>query len=109
MDEHILIIYLFVLFTFQLIAAVCKSAFGPKYYSVNFGLLFTTTFVYNIFLIVFTQVGFWKIGIQNLILLSYKVPILINTLHFTGMFLLAGGAGVISVIITACIPKNLKF
>ena len=50
---------------FQLIAAVCNSAFGPKYYSVNFGLLFTTTFVYNTFLIVFTQVGFWKIGIIN--------------------------------------------
>ena len=109
MDAHILIIHLFFLFTYQLIAAVCNSAFGPKYYSANFGLLFTTTFVYNTFLIVFTQVGFWKIGIQNLIFLAYKVPILINTLHFTGMFLVAGGAGFIGVIITAFIPKNIKF
>jgi hypothetical protein len=41
----------------QLAAAVCHSAFGPAYYSANFGLLFTTTFVYNSILIIFTQVS----------------------------------------------------
>jgi len=76
---------------YALCAAVCNSAFGPDFYSANFGLLFTSVFFYNSILIIFTQ-----------------VPILFNTLGYTGMFLIGGGAGAVGVLITACMPAAVK-
>ena len=37
-----------------------------------------------------------------------KVPVLFNTLDYTGMFLIAGGAGLVGAVITACMPASIK-
>jgi len=89
----LLMVILFCTFpgVFPLVAAVCNTAFGPEYYSANFGLFFTSSFVYNGILVIFTQ-----------------VPILFNTLDYTGIFFFAGGVGVLGVVVTACLPRRIK-
>jgi len=76
---------------FTIVAAAVADAFGPEHYQANFGLLFSQSVVYCATVIMLT-----------------KVPIVHAALGYNGIFLVAGGCGVLGLLIVACLPRNLS-
>ena len=75
---------------FKVVAGAVAKAFGPVYFSVNFGLMFTSTVVFYGSLVIITQ-----------------VDILYDTIGDTGFFIFAGVAAAVGTIVTLFVPKNL--
>ena len=76
---------------YAIVAAAVNEAFGPIHYKANFGLLFTQSLAYCVVMLVMT-----------------KVPIIADELGYTGMFLVAGGCGLIGIIAVCFLPRHLS-
>ena len=76
---------------YAVLAAGVNDAFGPVHYNSNFGLLFTQAVVSSLTIVMMT-----------------KVPVFQDNLGYTGMFLMAGGFGVISIVTTCFLPRQLR-
>ena len=76
---------------YSIVAAAVNEAFGPDHYKANFGLLFT-------------QAMAWSL----VVLAMAKIPVFESFLGYTGMFLVAGGFGIIGLLVVCFIPGNLS-
>ena len=76
---------------YAIVAAGVNEAFGPIHYKANFGLLFTQSLAYSGVMMVMT-----------------KVPIIADELGYTGMFLVAGGCGLIGIVAVSFLPRQLS-
>ena len=54
----------YALYSIQVVAGAIAQAFGPVYFSVNFGLMFTSALVLYGSLIIVTQVGIARYYLQ---------------------------------------------
>jgi len=75
---------------YTIVAAGVADAFGPEHYQANFGLLFSQSIVYCATVITLT-----------------KVPVIHAALGYNGMFLAAGGCGVLGLLVVAFVPQHL--
>ena len=89
----IAMILLFSLFpgVYAVMAAGVNEAFGSDYFEANFGLMFTQ-----------------GVANQLLIVMMTQIPVIYDSLGYTGMFLVTGGLGVIGVLITCFLPQQIK-
>ena len=76
---------------YAIVAAAVADAFGSLHYKANFGLLFT-------------QAMAWSL----VVLAMAKIPVFESFLGYTGMFLVAGGFGIIGLLVVCFIPRNLS-
>ena len=76
---------------YAIVAAAVNDAFGPLHYKANFGLLFTQAVAYSGTIIVMT-----------------KIPVFQAYLGYTGMFLVAGGFGIVGIAAACFLPKHLS-
>jgi len=76
---------------YAIVAAGVNDAFGPVYYQSNFGLLFTQSLA-NCFVIMTLT----------------KVSVIYSLLGYTGMFLVAGGFGLLGLIAVGLAPRHLE-
>eukprot|EP00092_Neocalanus_flemingeri_P012275 GFUD01013231.1.p1 GENE.GFUD01013231.1~~GFUD01013231.1.p1 ORF type:complete len:473 (+),score=82.72 GFUD01013231.1:152-1570(+) len=76
---------------FAIVAAGVADAFGPDHYQSNFGLLFSQSIAYCATVIILT-----------------KVPVIHAVLGYNGMFLVAGGCGVLGLVVVAQAPRQLS-
>merc|ERR1712241_1656618 len=76
---------------YSIVAAAVNEAFGPDHYKANFGLLFT-------------QAMAWSL----VVLAMAKIQVFESFLGYTGMFLVAGGFGIIGLLVVCFIPGNLS-
>ena len=76
---------------YAIVAAAVNDAFGPVHYKANFGLLFTQAIAYSAAIITMT-----------------KVPVFQAYLGYTGMFLVAGGFGVLGILAALFLPRHLS-
>ena len=79
-------------FHFKIVAAAVAQAFGPIYFAVNFGLMFTSTVVFYGVLIIITQ-----------------IDVLYDTIGDTGFFIFAGVAAAAGTIVTFTVPSDIRF
>ena len=89
----ILMVLLYMVFPgiYAIVAAGVNDAFGSRHYKANFGLLFTQSIAYSGAMIVMT-----------------KIPLFHAHLGYTGMFLVSGGFGIISIFVACFLPKHLS-
>ena len=73
-------------------AGAIARAFGPVYFSVNFGLMFTSGLIFYTILILVSQ-----------------VDIFYDTIGDTGMFLCAGALSAIATILTIFVPSDIMY
>ena len=90
----------------QVVAGAIAQAFGPVYFSVNFGLMFTSALVLYGSLIIVTQVD---IIYYNIYTIYYQVDILYDTIGDTGMFIAAGVIGAVGAVSTLFVPKDIRY
>ena len=76
---------------YAIVAAAVNDAFGPVHYKANFGLLFTQAVACSAAIITMT-----------------KVPVFHAHLGYTGMFLVAGGFGVLGILAALFLPRHLS-
>ena len=76
---------------YAIVAAAVNDAFGPVHYKANFGLLFTQAIAYSAAIITMT-----------------KVPVFQAYLGYTGMFLVAGGFGILGILAALFLPRHLS-
>ena len=108
---------------YVIIAAGVADAFGPDHYQSNFGLLFSQSIAYCATVIILTKVGKLESCIDPYILtmpieitiqtpFSYfihvQVPVIHAALGYTGMFLVAGGCGVMGLLVVAWVPTQFR-
>ena len=90
----------------QVVAGAIAQAFGPVYFSVNFGLMFTSALVLYGSLIIVTQVD---IIYYNIYTIYYQVDILYDTIGDTGMFIAAGVIGAVGAVSTLFVPADIRY
>ena len=90
----------------QVVAGAIAQAFGPVYFSVNFGLMFTSALVLYGSLIIVTQVD---IIYYNIYTIYYQVDILYDTIGDTGMFIAAGVVGAVGAVSTLFVPADIRY
>ena len=66
--------------------------FGPVYFSVNFGLMFTSGLIF-----------------YSILILVSQVDIFYDTIGDTGMFLCAGALSAIATILTIFVPSDIMY
>jgi len=76
---------------FAIVAAGVNDAFGPVHYQANFGLLWTQSLAYCFVIMSLT-----------------KISVIHSLLGYTGMFLVAGGFGVLGLIAMGLAPRHLS-
>ena len=76
---------------YAIVAAGVNEAFGPVHYKANFGLLFTQSLAYCAVILTMT-----------------KVPVFHQYLGYMGMFFVAGGFGVIGLLVACFLPRHLS-
>ena len=89
----IMMVLLYAIFPgiYAIVAAAVNDAFGPVHYKANFGLLFTQAVAYSATIIVMT-----------------KIPVFQAYLGYTGMFLVAGGFGIVGIVAACFLPRHLS-
>ena len=92
----------------QVVAGAIAQAFGPVYFSVNFGLMFTSALVLYGSLIIVTQVGSCRYYLQYLTIYG-QVDILYDTIGDTGMFIAAGVIGAVGAVSTLFVPQDIRY
>lgn len=73
-------------------AGAIARAFGPVYFSVNFGLMFTSGLIF-----------------YSILILVSQVDIFYDTIGDTGMFLCAGVLSAIATILTIFVPSDIMY
>ena len=72
-------------------AGALHKAFGPQYFSVTFGLMFTSTVIFYGLLIIITQ-----------------IDSLYESIGDTGFFIASAVVSAVGVIVTYFVPENLE-
>ena len=93
----------------QVVAGAIAQAFGPVYFSVNFGLMFTSALVLYGSLIIVTQVDIIYYNIYHIYTIYYQVDILYDTIGDTGMFIAAGVIGAVGAVSTLFVPADIRY
>ena len=78
--------------TYAVIAASVGLAFGPLYYAPNLGLIFSATLAYFSIIIIVSQ-----------------VDVLFHLLGYSGMFLMAGAAAALGLLVTVFMAADIKY
>ena len=74
----------------QVVAGAIARAFGPVYFSVNFGLMFTSGLIF-----------------YSILILVSQVDVFYDTIGDTGMFLCAGALSAIATLLTMFVPSDI--
>ena len=69
-----------------------SRAFGPVYFSINFGLMFTSGLIF-----------------YSILILVSQVDIFYDTIGDTGMFLCAGALSAIATLLTIFVPSDIMY
>ena len=93
----------------QVVAGAIAQAFGPVYFSVNFGLMFTSALVLYGSLIIVTQVGSCRYYLHTIYTIYGQVDILYDTIGETGMFIAAGVIGAVGAVSTLFVPADIRY
>ena len=88
-------------------AGAIAQAFGPVYFSVNFGLMFTSALVLYGSLIIVTQV--YRYYLHTIYTIYDQVDILYDTIGDTGMFIAAGVIGAVGAVSTLFVPADIRY
>ena len=99
----------YALCSIQVVAGAIAQAFGPVYFSVNFGLMFTSALVLYGSLIIVTQVVIIYYNIYHIYTIYYQVDILYDTIGDTGMFIAAGVIGAVGAVSTLFVPADIRY
>ena len=98
----------YALYSIQVVAGAIAQAFGPVYFSVNFGLMFTSALVLYGSLIIVTQVDIIY-NIYHIYTIYDQVDILYDTIGDTGMFIAAGVVGAVGAVSTLFVPADIRY
>ena len=71
-------------------AGAIARAFGPAYFSVNFGLMFTSGLIF-----------------YSVLILVSQVDVFYDTIGDTGMFLCAGALSAVATLLTMFVPSDI--
>ena len=78
--------------TYAVLAASVGLAFGPLYFAPNLGLIYTATLAYFSIIIIVSQ-----------------VDVLFHLLGYSGMFLMAGAAAALGLLVTVFMAADIKY
>ena len=73
-----------------MVAGAIARAFGPVYFSVNFGLMFTSGLIF-----------------YSILILVSQVDVFYDTIGDTGMFLCAGALSAVATLLTMFVPSDI--